>query len=93
MKKRNPSSGQNGQLVHWWVLIHSGPQIQALKKWRFVFYLNNFHSQKVKPCDRTTWFSAGLHCQAHKGRWTVLIWGAGGVGVFSVLRLKALGPI
>jgi hypothetical protein len=25
MKKRNPSSGQNGQLVHWWVLIHSGP--------------------------------------------------------------------
>jgi hypothetical protein len=25
MKKRNPSGGQNGQLVHWWVLIHSGP--------------------------------------------------------------------
>jgi hypothetical protein len=25
MKKCNPSSGQNGQLVHWWVLIHSGP--------------------------------------------------------------------
>jgi hypothetical protein len=25
MKKRNPSSGQNGQLVHWWLLIHSGP--------------------------------------------------------------------
>ncbi len=24
MKKRNPSSGHNGQLVHWWVLIHSG---------------------------------------------------------------------
>ncbi len=24
MKKRNPSGGQNGQLVHWWVLIHSG---------------------------------------------------------------------
>jgi hypothetical protein len=23
MKKRNPSGGQNGQLVHWWVLIHS----------------------------------------------------------------------
>jgi hypothetical protein len=23
MKKRNPSSGQNGQLVHWWLLIHS----------------------------------------------------------------------
>jgi hypothetical protein len=26
MKKRNPSGGQNGQLVHWWVLIHSGPK-------------------------------------------------------------------
>jgi hypothetical protein len=25
MKKRNPFGGQNGQLVHWWVLIHSGP--------------------------------------------------------------------
>jgi hypothetical protein len=25
MKKRNPSSGQNGQLVHWWLLIHYGP--------------------------------------------------------------------
>jgi hypothetical protein len=24
MKKRNPSSGQNGQLVHWLLLIHSG---------------------------------------------------------------------
>jgi len=25
-EKRNPSSGQNGQLVHWWLLIHSGPK-------------------------------------------------------------------
>jgi hypothetical protein len=25
MKKRSPSSGQNGQLVHWWLLVHSGP--------------------------------------------------------------------
>jgi len=24
MKKHNPSSGQNDQLVHWWLLIHSG---------------------------------------------------------------------
>jgi hypothetical protein len=23
-KKRSPSSGQNGQLVHWWLLVHSG---------------------------------------------------------------------
>jgi hypothetical protein len=29
MKKRNPSGGQNGQLVHWWVLIHSGPELGA----------------------------------------------------------------
>ncbi len=26
MKKRNPSGGQNGQLVHWWLLFHSGPE-------------------------------------------------------------------
>jgi hypothetical protein len=25
MKKRSPSYGQNGQLLHWWVLVHSGP--------------------------------------------------------------------
>ncbi len=25
MKKRNPSNAQNGQLLHWWLLIHSGP--------------------------------------------------------------------
>jgi hypothetical protein len=31
MKKRNPSIGQNGQLVHWWLLIHSGPAADALK--------------------------------------------------------------
>jgi hypothetical protein len=24
MKKRNPSSGQNSQLVHWWLLVQSG---------------------------------------------------------------------
>jgi hypothetical protein len=24
MKKRNPFSEQNGQLVHWWLLVHSG---------------------------------------------------------------------
>jgi hypothetical protein len=23
MKKRSPSTGQNNQLVHWWLLIHS----------------------------------------------------------------------
>jgi hypothetical protein len=29
MKKRNPSGGQNGQLVHWWLLIHSGRRSAA----------------------------------------------------------------
>ncbi len=28
MKKCNPSSGQNGQLVHWWLLVHSGQREQ-----------------------------------------------------------------
>jgi len=27
MKKRSPSYGQNGQLVYWWVLVHSGPMV------------------------------------------------------------------
>jgi hypothetical protein len=26
MKKCNPSNEQNGQLVHWWLLVHSGPR-------------------------------------------------------------------
>jgi hypothetical protein len=26
MKKRSPSNGQNNQLVHWWLLVHFGPQ-------------------------------------------------------------------
>jgi len=34
MKKCNPSSGQNGQVVHWWLLIHSGPfPCLQRKKW------------------------------------------------------------
>jgi hypothetical protein len=32
MKKRNPSSGQNGQLVHWWLLIHSGRIVVTKRK-------------------------------------------------------------
>jgi hypothetical protein len=27
MKKCKASNGQNGQLVHWWLLVHSGPLI------------------------------------------------------------------
>jgi hypothetical protein len=33
MKKRNPSSGQNGQLVHWWLLIHSGRGLLIAIHW------------------------------------------------------------
>ncbi len=51
-------------LIFYWIFVFF--------KVVFLFYLNNFHSQKVKPCCRTTRFSAGLHCQAQKGRWTVL---------------------
>jgi hypothetical protein len=36
----------------------------------YFLYLNNFHSQKA--FRRTIWFSAGLHCQAQKGRRKVL---------------------
>jgi hypothetical protein len=28
MKKHSPSSGQNGQLVHWWLLVHSSPHAE-----------------------------------------------------------------
>jgi hypothetical protein len=30
MKKRNPSSGQNSELVHWWLLIHFGPRAELI---------------------------------------------------------------
>jgi hypothetical protein len=43
----------------------------------------DFFSQKVKPYDKTTRFPKGLHCQAQKGRRTLLI-GGGGVGGDSV---------
>jgi hypothetical protein len=52
------------------------------------FYLNNSYSEKVKPCSRTTQFSAGLHTQAKKGRWTEL--DGGGGGVFSILPHAAI---
>jgi hypothetical protein len=32
MKKRKASSGQNGQLVHWWLLIHSGQSRRGLNQ-------------------------------------------------------------
>ncbi len=46
--------------------------------------MNNLHTQKVKPCGRTTRFSTTLHCQAQKGRWTVLYGGQFSVSRFLV---------
>jgi hypothetical protein len=40
MKKRNPSGGQNGQLVHWWVLIHSGRFVAWFDWFEPTFRLN-----------------------------------------------------
>jgi hypothetical protein len=31
MKKYKASSGQNGQLVHWWLLVHSGLELPPSK--------------------------------------------------------------
>jgi hypothetical protein len=38
MKKHNPSYGQNGQLVHWWELVHSSHKFyyQILSKYLIV---------------------------------------------------------
>jgi len=44
MKKRNPSSGQNGQLVHWWLLIHSG------RSWVMIY--NKKTNKPTKPSKR-----------------------------------------
>ncbi len=49
MKKRNPSSGQNGQLVHWWLLIHSGPN-PALMHSLFPVSRANKYNLTVAPC-------------------------------------------
>jgi hypothetical protein len=46
MKKRNPSGGQNGQLVHWWVLIHSGPAAPAQCDGAQAFFAGYIYSQK-----------------------------------------------
>jgi hypothetical protein len=38
MKKRSPSNGQNNQLVHWWLMVQSGPKFalsQAIEAMTF----------------------------------------------------------
>jgi hypothetical protein len=47
MKKCKASSGQNGQLVHWWLLVHSGPE--------YVIADSKIYCEKVKMCQ----FSSG----------------------------------
>jgi hypothetical protein len=44
---------------------HGANHQHRFKRWGFLFYffyLKNSYNQKVKPCDRTTRFSIGLHC-------------------------------
>jgi hypothetical protein len=49
MKKRNPSSGQNGQLVHWWLLIHSGRAVMgARSRLRKLHHCHNLNTEKEK---------------------------------------------
>ncbi len=73
--------------------VEHGTNHLGTEKVCFSFYFNNFHSQNVKPCRRTTRFSA-LHCQDKKGRLTVLDLGArgrwGGGMVFSILPIQVL---
>jgi hypothetical protein len=48
MTKRNPSSGQNGQLVHWWLLIHSGRFLTRL--------FENFPEPQLRVKTRSVMF-------------------------------------
>jgi len=57
--------------------VEHGTNHLGTEKVCFLFYFNNFHSQNVKPCGRTTRFSA-LHWQGQKGHLTVLDLGGGG---------------
>jgi hypothetical protein len=42
MKKHSPSSGQNDQLVHWWLLIHFGRVIPTFENiYTFAIFATN----------------------------------------------------
>jgi len=60
--------------------VDHGTDQLGTEKVCFLFYFNKFHSQNVKPCGRTTRFSA-LYCQGQKGRLTVLDLGGVGGGI------------
>jgi hypothetical protein len=47
MKKCSPSSEQNGQLVHWWLLVHFGLLGGSLKFQRIVD-LNSLKKFRIK---------------------------------------------
>jgi hypothetical protein len=58
-------------------------QIEALREICVLFYLNNFVSEKVKPCNRATRSPQGCTVRHQKGRQTKLDFGGWG-GRFSV---------
>jgi hypothetical protein len=58
LKKRNPSSGQNGQLVHWWLLVHSGPPTlgRAFHKLKHPQYHARGPAPKISTFIRNNFF-------------------------------------
>ncbi len=60
MKKRNPSSGQNGQLVHWWLLIHPGHSAPNLEQLDYLQDLNRLLFSNVvdQAAQKTEYYLA-----------------------------------
>jgi hypothetical protein len=62
MKKCNPSSGHNGQLVHWWMLVHFGPFVTtALGYMRWIVYLGTFEVEETCICKVSRQHSLEIH--------------------------------
>jgi len=55
MRNPTPSSGQNSQLVHWWVLVHAGPTTwvwDCLDLWCVSYWLlNHFLNIKLNKIE------------------------------------------
>jgi len=56
MKKRSPSSEQNGQLVHWWLLVHSG-----WMRWQSPLSSSTRHQEKEAPSMSSTSYGIRIH--------------------------------
>jgi hypothetical protein len=59
MKTRNPSSGQNGQLVHWWLLIHSGRHAPFLPYSSHHVNVFSFHARH-RSVSQQVWLKTHL---------------------------------